>query len=121
MPGEMTTCDVKVGWGGANRSTNNACRLVEQLDVGRPPVAGALLWSHYIDLASAVDIRDGLTRTAGSDSLTYADGDEVRIPTGTTNKYVVVAVVSMNLGDVGQYKRAYLLRDTLDWTVPAGF
>src|SRR5262249_1452753 len=104
-----------------DRSTGNPCRLVEQFDVGRPPVSGQLMWSHYIDLDPSADIRDGVTRTVGNNTLTYADGDEVRIPSGSTNKYVVVFVVSMGLGTAQQYKRAYLLRHSLDWTNPSNF
>lgn len=69
-------------------------------------------WTHFIDLPIEVDIRDGITRTTGSNTLNWADGDEVRIPDASGTKYVVVFVVTMNFGrNNDEYKRAYLLRD----------
>ena len=65
--------------------------------------------------ADMVDIRDGCSRTAGSNAAVYADGDEVRIPNGSGSRYVVVWVELINRGTAGQFKRAYLLRDTAVW------
>lgn len=115
LVGYPTTCDVKSGWGGSDRSTGNICRLTEQIDMGRPALAGQLLWSHYVDLDVTVDIRDGITRSAGSNAQTYADGDEVRVPSGSSHKFVVVFVAMMAYGTPQAFKRAYLLRHSIDW------
>jgi hypothetical protein len=49
-------------------------------------VAAKLVWSHILE----VDLRDGCTRTGGSNAVAYADGNEVRIPDGSRTQYVVV-------------------------------
>jgi hypothetical protein len=113
-----TTCDIYRPFGaGSPTTTGIACRLVPVSDGNLPPVAG-LAWSHYIDLDDTVDIRDGMTRTAGAAALTYADGDEVRIPNASGTRYVVTWVVMINRGTSRQFKRAYLLRDTAVWPGP---
>lgn len=78
--------------------------------------ASDLFWTHYIDLDSDVDIRDGVTRITGANAITYADGDEVRIPDANGDRYVVVLVVLMGFGRELKYKRAYLLRHIANWT-----
>jgi hypothetical protein len=70
-------------------------------------------WTHYIDVDASVTIADAVTRLVGNNGLTYADGAEVRIPSGVANRYVVVWVESSPSGG----KRAYLMRHSVtDWT-----
>jgi hypothetical protein len=89
-------------------------------DVYVRPAAGiALWWSQYIDVDDSVDIRDNVSRTTGQDALIFADGDEVRIPSGSNNRYVVVFVTELAKGLANQYKRAFLLRHSVDWTNPS--
>ena len=38
----------------------------------------APMWTHYLLVNPGVDIRDAVARGVGSNSLSYADGDEVR-------------------------------------------
>jgi hypothetical protein len=85
----------------------------------RPALSIALWWSQYIDVDDSVDIRDAVTRTAGQDFLNFADGDELRIPSGSNNRYVVVFVTELAKGLANQYKRAFLLRHSVDWTNPS--
>ena len=107
----QTTFDVYRAFGGAQFSTGNFCKLVEQMDIGRRPESAGLNWSHYIDFNMPVDVRDGVTRVAGSNTFTYADGDEIRIPDSNGTTYVTVFVLVMNFGTPNSYKRALLLRD----------
>src|SRR5262249_36663590 len=96
------TCAIYRPFGaGSPTATAVPCRLVACLDRGRGGTTAAdyLTWSHYIDLDDTVDVRDGCSRTAGNDRITYADGDEVRIPTGAgSTRYVVVWVEMVNRG-----------------------
>ncbi len=66
-----------------------------------------LQWTHLLELPAGADIRDGCTRTAGSNAITYADGDEVRID---SIRYVVVWVERVNTGTNHERTRAYLMR-----------
>jgi hypothetical protein len=109
-----TTCDVYRPFGaGSPSATGLACRLVADLSRGRGSgLAGVLMWTHYLDLDPAADVLDGCTRSAGSDALLYADGDEVRVPSGGATRYAVVWVEKRCVGTPQEYKRVYLLRDT---------
>jgi hypothetical protein len=109
-----TTCDILRPFGaGAPTYSAVPCRLVADLPRGRGSgLAGLLAWSHYIELDPSADIRDGCTRSPGSDAALFADGDEVRIPSGASTRFVVVWVETRCLGTAQAYKRAYLLRDT---------
>jgi len=112
-----TTCDIYRPFGAASPTTTGvACRLVADLPGGRSRYSGGICWTHYIELNDTVDIHDGCSRTAGSNAVQYADGDEVRIPNGSGSRYVVVWVELINRGTAGQFKRAYLMRDTMVWT-----
>lgn len=105
------TCMIYDGFNGALRyPTAKRCKLTEQLDEGRPPVSGGLFWTHFIDLDLDVDIRDRCTRSAGTNTLTYADGDKVIIPDVNGTVYVVVFVTPMALNTRHEYRRAYLMR-----------
>ena len=108
----MTTCDIRRPFGAGSWTSNIACDLVPQFRVGRC-ATDVPDWTHYIDVDASVDIRDGCTRVVGSNAMTYADGDEVRIPSGVANRYVVVWVEPSPSGG----KRAYLMRHSVaDWT-----
>jgi hypothetical protein len=49
----------------------------------------------------------------GSNGLTYADGDEVRIPSGASSpRFVVVWVEKIETSNPREYKRAFLMRHT---------
>ena len=101
-------------------ATGIACRLVPDFAYGRGtgPASGTLIFSHYMDVDDSVDIRDGCTRTAGVDAASYADGDQVFIPDSSGSSYVVVWVEVRGRGTTGQFKRAYLLRDSPAWPGP---
>ena len=109
-----TTCDIYRPYGaGSPTYSSIPCRLVPDFARGRGSgLAGILVWTHFIDLDDGTDILDGNVRIPGSDSLSYSDGDEVRIPSGFTTRFMVVWVERRNLGTSQAYKRAYLMRDT---------
>lgn len=114
-----TTCDIYRPFGAASATTTGvACRLVSQLARGRLSGSASVQWTHYIDVDSDVDIRDGCSRPSGSCVVTYADGDEVRIPDGSGSRYVVVWVEIINRGTSYAYKRAYLHRHAAVWPGP---
>jgi hypothetical protein len=114
-----TTCDIYRPYGaGSAVESGVRCRLIEQLDEGRAPVtSGSISWSHYMEVDSSVDIRDGVTRTAGA--LTYhfteGDADEVRIPDVNGTRYIVVFVIPIAFGTRDFHKRVLLLRDDPVW------
>ena len=111
-----TTCDVYRPFGvGAPTTTGISCRLVPDLDNSS---AGLVAWTHYLDVDDTVDIRDGCTRAIGSNGITYADGDEIRIPNASGSRFVVVWVEMVNRGTAYQFKRVYLVRDTAVWPGP---
>src|SRR5688500_7060650 len=112
-----TTCDVYRPFGAAGpTATGVRCRLVADYARGRPASSGGPAWTHYLDLDPAADVLGGAPRPPGSLVLTFADGDEVRVPTGAAApRYVVVWVVwveRVHEGTPREFKRAYLLRDT---------
>jgi len=116
-----TTCDLFRPYGAISPTqTGIACRLVPDVRGGRGTgsASGTLIWSHYLDVDDAVDIRDGCFRTVGLDAFSYADGDEVRIPDSSGTRYIVVWVEIRNVGTAKQFKRAYLLRDSAVWPGP---
>lgn len=108
-----TTCDVFRPFGAATPTTSNIpCRLVADFNRSRQS-SDALDWTHYLILNPDVDIRDGCSRLTGSNALTYADGDEVRIPTGTSApRFVVVWVEKVETGSPREFKRVFLMRHT---------
>jgi hypothetical protein len=109
-----TACDIFRPFGaGAATYSNVACRLVPDLPRGRAPESSGLAWTHQLIVDSAVDIRDGCTRAAGANAITFADGDEVRVPTGAASpRFVVVWVEKVDVGTNREFKRAYLMRHT---------
>jgi hypothetical protein len=109
-----TTCDIYRPFGAGSPTTSNVpCRLTPGVDQ-----TGSPEWTHTLDVQPGVDVRDGCTRTAGSGSMTYADGDEVRVPSGGSTRYVVVRVEVVARGTACQYQRAYLLRHAASWPDP---
>jgi hypothetical protein len=111
--------DIYRGFGGALLTEDVRIRLLDAQDDGRRHIATTgvqLQWSHVVECDHDVDIRDGCTRAAGSNDLTYADGDEVRIPDASGTRFVVVWVTPVNRGSELAFKRIYLLRHDAVWT-----
>lgn len=115
---KTTTMDLYRPFGGALVKENIRIRLVEQQPGGRRNTDAAVQpqWSHVVECDYSEDVRDGCTRAAGSNNVTYADGDEVRIPDGSGTKFVVVWVTPVNRGSELAFKRVYLMRDDPNWT-----
>ena len=117
----INACDVYRPFGNATPTTTGIpCRLTPDLTAltGKLMV-GQLGWTHTLDFQPGVDIRDGCSRSAGADTMIFADGDEVRVPGGAgTTRYVVVWVETEGLGTPLQHQRAYLLRHEANWPDP---
>lgn len=113
-----TSCDIYRPFGATSPMlTGIACRLTATLARGRAiDPKTSLMWTHTLDLQDSVDIRDGCTRLANTDAINFADGDEVRVPSGSSSRYVVVWVEVVGMGTPRQHKRAYLLRHAALWT-----
>lgn len=107
----ITTFDLYQPFGAAApTSTNLDCQFVEDLYAGRGTnPLNTVAWTHYIDCDVSIPIVDGCTRTAAVNTLNYIDGDEVRIPTGGTGRYVVVWVTLCDREGT-LVKRCYLMR-----------
>jgi len=74
-----TTCDIYRPFGAAAPLTVGIpCRETGDWPRGQSSVG--IRWTHRMDIDPSVDIRDGATRSANA--LVWADGDEVRIPSG---------------------------------------
>jgi hypothetical protein len=103
-----TTFDLYRPFGAAGATTTGVPgRLTADLIRGAGRAAG-LVWTHLLDVQPGVDIRDGCTRTAGTNAVNFADGDEVRTPDGA--RFVVVWVETIGPGAPLEHQRAYLLR-----------
>jgi len=116
----VNLCDIYRPLGAASPvHANVPCRLVPNFAKGRAGQTGPtnLMWSHYLDLGADDDIRDGLSRAAGTNYLTYSDGDGVRVTmNGQVWRFVVILVEWRYPGEPErEYTRAYLLRDQADW------
>lgn len=113
------TCDIFRPLGaGAPVSAGVSCRIVPNLRTGRGGTAGPtyLMWTHYIDFESTVDVRDGCTRAAGTNYVTYADGDGLKATLeGKLHVWVVVWVEFRYTNTPNNYKRAYCVRDSVGW------
>ncbi|HKB05718.1 MAG TPA: hypothetical protein VKD90_26095 [Gemmataceae bacterium] len=107
-----TTCEIRRPFGaGSATYTNVRCRLVADFARSREAAVAGPDWTHYLVVDVAADIRDACTRAAGTDAVTYADGDEVRVPSGAaTPRFVVVWVETVDAGTPREFKRAYLMR-----------
>ncbi|MBX7105361.1 MAG: hypothetical protein K1X57_14855, partial [Gemmataceae bacterium] len=90
--------------------TDVPCRLNPDFAGGQQ--AGAIAWTHTLDLAADADVREGGGRGEGGATISYADGDEIRI--GTT-RYVVVWVEPHVRDGPTPFRRAYLLRHEVTW------
>jgi hypothetical protein len=109
-----TTCDIYRPFGDAAPLAAGVPCLLLPADSGE----GGPTFTHALALQPGVDICDGCTRTAGSDALDYADGDEVRVPSGGATRYVVVWVETVARGTPRQFQRAYLLRHSAAFPDP---
>jgi len=111
-----TTCDIYRPFGaGSPTTTGVPCRLTPVLIQGNRGVGG-LSWTHYLDLPADADVRDGCTRNEASPDVVYADGDELRVPGGSsTTRYAVVWVETHNRGGPNPFRRAYLARHEASW------
>jgi hypothetical protein len=115
------TCDVYRPFGDATPlATDISCRLAPDMAGGSgKKVVASLIWTHTLDLQPGADVRDGCSRTADTNAIDFADGDEVRVPGGSgATRYVVVWVETVGLGTTMQYQRAYLLRHEAAWPDP---
>jgi hypothetical protein len=118
VDGQTTTFNIRRPFGGAVVSTGLVGVFYSDTPQGRGGYSGGsyYTWSHFLDVSSSVDIRDGMSRAAGLDSLSYADGDEVEVPSPAGNsKYVVVFVAPMRDLTGVTFHRVYLLRDQAVW------
>lgn len=71
------------------------------------------MWTHFVDVDISTQIKDGCTRTAGQNYVTYADGDEIRATVeGVALRFVVVWVEDRYTNTDKVYRRAYLVRST---------
>ncbi len=115
---KTTTMDIYRPFGGAVAQENVRIRLLDEQPAGRRRTATAvqLQWTHVVECDYTVDIRDSCTRAAGSSDLTYADGDDVRIPDASGTRFVVVWVTPVQRGSELAFKRVYLLRHDAVWT-----
>jgi len=101
-----STCDVYRPFGDSSPMTNDVpCRLSPDFAGGQQSIG--ISWTHTLDLPADADVRDGCTRSAESGSLSYADGDEIRI---AGVRYVVVWVEPHCFDGPTPFQRAYLLR-----------
>jgi hypothetical protein len=111
-----TTCDIYRPFGDASPTyTEVPCRISPKLATAAPE---GLSWSHTLDLQPGVDVQDATSRSAGTAALNYAEGDEVRVPSGGSTRYVVVWVEVVARGTPLQFLRAYLLRHEASWPDP---
>lgn len=116
--GQTVTFDIRRPFGGALFVSGLVGVFYSDNPIGRGSYSGGNYynWSHFLDVASGVDIRDGMSRSGGLDVISYADGDEVRIPSGAgVTRYVVVFVAPMRDLTGVSFHRVYLLRDQAFW------
>jgi hypothetical protein len=115
-PGLLTTtCDIYRPFGAATPTTSGvACRL----SPNSGSRADGTTWTHTLDLQPGTDVRDGSTRTPSTASVVYGEGDEIRVPTGGSTRYVLVWVEVVARGTPAQFLRAYLLRHAASWPDP---
>lgn len=113
-------CDVYRPFGSASPTTTGIpCRIAPRTDSkSRGIVDETIAWTHMLDFQPGVDIRDGCSRSAGDCVITYADGDEIRVPSGSTTRYVVMWVETIGRDTPLQFQRAYLLRHGAAWPDP---
>jgi hypothetical protein len=104
-----TTCDIYRPFdSGTLIASAIPCRLTPAYRAAEK--VNDLAWTHTLDIQPGVDLRDGVSRIVATVQLSYADGDEVRVPSGGTTRFVVVWIETVGRGTALQYQRAYLLR-----------
>lgn len=101
---------------GAPLYSDVPARVVPNLKVGRGSTSGPtyLTWTHWVDLQPTQDIKDGCTRAAGANYVTYNDGDGVRATlAGRSYRFIVVWTEDRFTNTPTAYKRVYLIRDSV--------
>jgi hypothetical protein len=121
LDGRSVTFNILRPFGGATFASGVLGTLYADLQPGRGGYSGGnyFPWTDYLECSDSTDIRDGCTRPAGIDAVSFSNGDEVLITTPpTATAYVVVQVQRLvDLNGV-TYKRAYLTRDQAGWPGP---
>jgi hypothetical protein len=122
VDGVAVTFSVFRPFGGAAVATGRLGTLYTDVPPGRGGYSGGQYysWTNILDTASTTDIRDGMTRAAGLDFQSYADGDGVVVTAGgpSASVYVVVRVERMRDNNGLLIKRCYLMRDAAAWPGP---
>jgi len=93
------------------------CRIVPNLGAGRntaPQINST--WTHWADFESSVDVRDNCTRDANTPYRDYLDGDKIATVIGGVYFCWAVAWVEVRYSNtVREYKRAWMVRDCVNW------
>ena len=107
-----TTCEIRRPFGsGSVLTANISCRVSGEWARGQAAAKDAgTRWTHRMDVNPSVDIRDHVDRNTGENLLVWADGDEVRIPSGGSTRFVVAWVEEVDTGTPEEHLRVYLLR-----------
>ena len=122
VPAFSLTCDIRRPFGAvAVASANVPCNVVPALYGGEQVTSGPnnIDWDTWIDLPIGTDIRDGLSRSVGSNNFNYTDGDQVDVKNAAGSvaaTYVVVYSHIRYWGKPYAYKRCYLLRHAVVWS-----
>lgn len=115
-PSMPSTASIRRPFGGAVVATV-PCRLVPCMWGGRARFnsgVNAFQATHYLEVGAGTNIRDGVGRTLGLNSWVHGDGDEVVVTvSGRVTRFVVVFVEDRFADTSGEYRRAYLLRDSV--------
>lgn len=120
-PAMLVLMDVWHPFGAAApKLTDVPCNYVPAYYGGRGATTGPnyVTWDAWVDFDPIYDVRDGLSRSLGSDNLNYSDGDRVDIKNAAGEVmaiYVVTMVTMRYYGYPSKHKRAYLLRSGIDW------
>jgi hypothetical protein len=111
-----TTCDLFYTFGSVTPDqTNVTVSFCEDLLRGRgqSPI-NTVVWTHIAEFSEAdgANLYDGVSRTESLNTLNYADGFEVQIPSGGPTRYVGVWATKRRNED-GVVVRAYLMRHSV--------
>ena len=114
-----TSCDIRRPYGGSIQTEDEPCsiRALRKSDAIPPHLANANV-THILCVGPAVDVQDTASNAVSSTSITLADGDEVRVPSGGSTVYVVLWVDRVSHGTAFEHKRVYLIRRSVTWTDP---
>lgn len=119
VPAMPDVCDLYRPFGaGAPHTVGLQCRIVPDLLRGRGAYVASnyLQWTHWVDLLINTDVRDGCSRGAGTTLISYSDGDGIKATLNGSVFSWVVVWVEQRFTNTGQdYKRAYLVRDSVTW------